>query len=459
MSEQDYLQRLIPTPAISRASLAPDLWPGVTTSSANEVARLLRDNHVKFHCHFSPGLHNHLAHHLLAAFALGCSESLLKPAYDLHAEYQTEKKESPEPINDQNWTQHLDQPEYYSGYLEFFESQILQNSMAHCLQKYVFSPEANEPKVEMFARFFSGLVHPMIHFGYGAEFELPGLAAEGLAMTAITRNRCGGLFPPSFFKDQTPGDPQLHALSVVARMMKDSELGYGKGADPNSDTRFQDAIDRSGERLSTYFRQCSPEGSFEAKHEELVWLVCALYGFSGWRKDEEFKANFFTLHLVTSSLFISSIHPLLPPKSQTLLLRGFLATALTYWVGHGRREFTIQDFFAENVHSLSTRPHTDPKPAEDVLDGENLHQNPWFPLLQSALNHPDEHLLKIQRSFAHYASLYGTKEKGCLAQTELTDAASIDGTLFLRLALLTGQAKAWVREGEPSHDAQWNRRY
>ncbi|KAG8759077.1 hypothetical protein FRC14_006699 [Serendipita sp. 396] len=460
MSEQDYLQRIIPTPATPKAPLAPGLWPGATASSAKEVARLLRENHVKFHCFFNDeGFHNHLAHHLLAAYALGCSESLLKPAYDLHAEYQRPKKESSELITDQNWTKYLGRHGYYPGYLEFFESQILQNGMADCLEKYVFSTEANQPGVEMFGRFFSGLVHPMIHFGHGAEFELPGLAAEGLAMTALTKNMCGGLFKPSFFTQETPADPQLHALSVAARILKDPELGYGKGADPNSNARFQDAIKRSGERLSTYFRQWSPEGSFEAKHEELVWLVSALYGFSGWRKDEEFKANFFTLHLVTSSLFISSIHTLLPPKSQALLLRGFLATALTYWVGHGRRDFTIQDFFAEDVHALVTPPHTDPKPAEDALDATHLHQNPWFAILQSALNHPDEHLLKIQRSFAHYAALYGTKEKGCLAQTELLEAADIDGTLFLRLASLTGKAKAWVREGEPSHDAQWNRRY
>lgn len=104
-------------------------------------------------------------------------------------------------------------------------------------------------------------------------------------------------------------------------------------------------------------------------------------------------------------------------------------------------------------------PHTDPNPANDALDAPHLTQNAWFPILQSALNHPDEHLLKIQRSFAHYAALYGTRPKGHLAQTELAEAAAIDGSLFLRLASVTGQVKAWVREGEPSDDAEWNRRY
>jgi hypothetical protein len=127
-------------------------------------------------------------------------------------------------------------------------------------------------------------------------------------------------------------------------------------------------------------------------------------------------------------------------------------------VGHDRRSFTIDEFFKDE-RTLVSPPHTDPHPADDALDAKHLNQNPWFPILQSALNHPDEHLLKIQRSLAHYAALYGRRSKGCLGQTELPEAASLDGTLFLRLASITGQVKAWVREGEPSHDANWNRRY
>lgn len=51
--------------------------------------------------------------------------------------------------------------------------------MSATLEKYVFSPEANNGKPAMLSRFFSGLLHPLIHFGYGPEFGLPGLAAEG----------------------------------------------------------------------------------------------------------------------------------------------------------------------------------------------------------------------------------------------------------------------------------------
>lgn len=456
---QPTLEQLIPLPTITNIDHAPSPWPGVTAESAKAVATLLRQNHVKYHCFFNDeGFHNHLPHHLLAAYSLGCTPSLLEAAYKLHADYQREQKQSPEPITEQNWKGHLGKHNYYPAYLQFFQAQVIQNGMAATLEKYVFSPEANEGKTGMFARLFSGLVHPLIHFGHGPEFGLPGLAAEGLAMTAVTSNMAGGLFPPSFFEgNPTPG-PGPHALTVAAHILNDPELAYGKGADPNSPARFQDAIRRSGERLRRYIDEWTPEGKFSDKYEELVWLVSSIYGFSGWRKDEDFKANFFMLHLVTSSLFVPSIHVLLSEKSQHIFLRGFLATVLTYWVGHGRRSFTVNEFFNDEG-TIVLPPHTDPHPADDALDAKHLNQNPWFPILRSALNHPDEHLLKIQRSLAHYAAMYGTRPKGCLAQTELPEAESIDGTLFLRLASTTGKVKAWVREGEPSHDANWNRHY
>lgn len=53
---------------------------------------------------------SHLSHHLLAAYSLGCTPSLLKAAYDLHAEYQREQQPSRSEITEQNWKDHLGKP-------------------------------------------------------------------------------------------------------------------------------------------------------------------------------------------------------------------------------------------------------------------------------------------------------------------------------------------------------------
>lgn len=159
-------------------------------------------------------------------------------------------------------------------------------------------------------------------------------------MTAVTTNIAGGLFPPEFFEQIGPFEGP-HALTILARMLEDPELAYGKGADPHSKARFQDGIRRSGERLRRYYKEWSPQGSFTDKYEELVWMVCSVYGFSGWRKGQKFQANFFMYErssaevpsqLILDQFALSHIEPLhafhpFPAKhevSRTSLTRIFI---------------------------------------------------------------------------------------------------------------------------------------
>ncbi len=77
---------------------------------------------------------------------------------------------------------------YYKSYLKFFTDVLLEKGPAGTLEKYIFSPKFNiePPKhdhspMAMTNRFLSGLLHPLIHTGYGAEFGLMGMFAEGLS--------------------------------------------------------------------------------------------------------------------------------------------------------------------------------------------------------------------------------------------------------------------------------------
>lgn len=75
--------------------------------------------------------------------------------------------------------------------------------------------------------------------------------------------------------------------------------------------------------------------------------------------------------------------------------------------------------------------------------------NPWFPVLQEAILHPDDHLCKIQRAFLHFASLYGTTSPpGSFAGTELEGAELLDGTLFVRAAGLTARRADTSLDGD-----------
>ncbi len=107
-----------------------------------------------------------------------------------------------------------------------------------------------------------------------------------------------------------------------------------------------------------------------------------------------------------------------------LLLRSHFAVSLAWWIGRGRAQIDIPRF-AQAKH-WKELPNASPA-------------NPWFPILQSAIVHPEEHVAKVQRALAHYAQLYGFKGQNDprLSATEFPGADSLDGTLFLRIAKLT----------------------
>lgn len=156
------------------------------------------------------------------------------------------------------------------------------------------------------------------------------------------------------------------------------------------------------------------------------------------------------MHLLTSSIFLPSLAAYLSPSSQSALLRGHLSVMLAYWVSRGRPALPVKPFFA-SVSATPSPPGPKPTPSKDALGkGKSLEEidNPWFGIVQSVLQHPDEHLVKTIRALEHYARIYGTKDEGTFGDTGLEGAEALDGTLFVRVAGNAIAAQGWVREGE-----------
>ena len=153
------------------------------------------------------------------------------------------------------------------------------------------------------------------------------------------------------------------------------------------------------------------------------------------------------MHLVTSSLFLPSLLPHLSVGSKSKFLRSYFAVILGYWVAQGRAKLDIETFYASTM-SNPVAPSLHPQPNPETLVKGNPTPNPWYPLMQSTLMHPGEHLLKLERALAHYASLYGTTPTGQFKDTELKGSEKLDGTLFLRAAWLSLNRNGWMREGD-----------
>lgn len=60
----------------------------------------------------------------------------------------------------------------WTDYLKFFDQVIKEDGMEKVFNTFAFHPR-------MFPKLFTGAFHPLIHLGYGVEFQIPAVLAEG----------------------------------------------------------------------------------------------------------------------------------------------------------------------------------------------------------------------------------------------------------------------------------------
>jgi len=159
------------------------------------------------------------------------------------------------------------------------------------------------------------------------------------------------------------------------------------------------------------------------------------------------------MHLLTSSMTLTSYMAVISsPTSKSLLLRAYFTRSLAYYISRGRPELPVRSFFVAPILTEFPGPAVNPTasafpdPTSPFAETPNL----WLKIIQSALVHPDDHLCKVQRTLAHYGSLYGHITAGEFKGTELKDCELVDGTLFVRTAALTMEWMGRIREGEPA---------
>ena len=173
------------------------------------------------------------------------------------------------------------------------------------------------------------------------------------------------------------------------------------------------------------------------------------------------------MHLVTSVFFLPSLMAYLKPESSVILLRSFFVTSLIVYLFRGTAALPIAEFY-EKTTATPSPPGPQPTPTNKFAHGPGapaltdkhadvwaeaskvLTPNPWYPILQTTIAHPNEHLCKLQRALAHFAIEFGETPAGTFSDLagDLKGAEFLDGTVFIRAAGLTANKLGWIREGE-----------
>ena len=135
---------------------------------------------------------NHRAHHLFTQYALHATPAQIQYSYDHNKDTQRAIGTIDESLLSslRNPTTHaesfasaLNKEQNYATLLRFFELEIDAKGWPTVLQEYLFagSKKAND----LLARLYAGFLHPLIHLGFGIEFEQPAVIAEALPQAAL----------------------------------------------------------------------------------------------------------------------------------------------------------------------------------------------------------------------------------------------------------------------------------
>lgn len=161
------------------------------------------------------------------------------------------------------------QEEHYSNYLAFFQHEIATKGVPAVMQEYLFG--GDKLAESLLSRMFAGLVHPIIHLGFGIEFKQPAIIAQALAQASVHQDYLSDQFfnPASVAATASPL-PAKTLMQIMEEMREDEVI---RNASAHGDTDvFEDGILKRADE--TVIQHCSkwsvPEDKISEKLAEMV---------------------------------------------------------------------------------------------------------------------------------------------------------------------------------------------
>ncbi|KAK6354609.1 hypothetical protein TWF696_003751 [Orbilia brochopaga] len=434
-----YLQ----SPPASGAAL-----PKATPESSAKASALLQQNHDNLHTFFDfeDRLHNHIAHHLLAIYALGADPANLQFAFDTNIKMQKpigdEKPPALQTISQStSWEDYLGKTELYHTFLEFFQNAINEVGWEKTIAQYLFSEQA--VKDGMPERLVAGFLHPWIHLGYGIEFEQPAIVAEALAQTAVH-----DAWPSRYLKAcaaaaaEAPKSDRPTMLSLAQEAHGSAKLrGSVKWSDPQKNKAvYANAFDEmvalaakwhiAADADDATIRQAAAELASAAAY------ICAATP----RTDKKVKFDFFLMHTVNSSVFLDVWvrQPWVTNAQKALLINYFGWMVINMYVSRGCADLNI-----EQVDTYK------PKGGEAACEN-------WEVIAARVVGLKDDgHVPKMVRALMNAAEV--------TEAYETLPGFGVGRERFLKIAAMAVDAAEDCAEGEPlwvrsvGHEEAWEK--
>ncbi|GAA88254.1 hypothetical protein ASPFODRAFT_143603 [Aspergillus luchuensis CBS 106.47] len=435
-SLQRSLQGDAPMATSTNIHLSPEHDHGIVShnlseESARVASEVLQEDMRSHHVFFNQsGFHNHIPHHVLSLYALGATPEQIRAAYDKNSSYQRPKMPVDEDVVSQmgkaeGFLKYLGQEKHYSNYLEFFQRQMKEKGEERVLGEYLFSDSGGEVAELMLGRLFGGLIHPFIHFGFGLEFNQPAIVAEGLAQTAVHEDWYGPLF---FWPvEKAAGGMAKHGkksmLQILEEIRADEKLARSAQYDDGQRMR-NGVLKRAPDEMIKYAAEFTVSvDQVEEKTAEIINTV-AYFTSAAQRPDKQIKFDFFYIHGVNSTIFLSKIIrlPYLDDVTKARILEWTGRLDLLLYVAYG----------AADLHLDEITKYPAAKSWEEIYSYCNGQSS------------DDGHLPKLVRALKN-------GERACRPFEDRAEelGLKIKGDMWLKIANMvmdsTGQDPQWVR--------------
>ncbi|KAM3414892.1 hypothetical protein BST61_g10035 [Cercospora zeina] len=278
---------------------------GIQQASTKKASELLQENHEKHHIFFNTdGFHNHIAHQLLTIWSLKASPEDIQGRYNTNKSYQRPSKKPQTTIvqelrDPKKFISYLGPQKYYNDFLEFFQEEFDKKGWQDVLQEYIFA--GDERAETMMVRMYAGFLHPIIHLGFGIEFQQPAIIAEALAQACCHDSWIGKALVPAEEAAKQNGDDK----SIVELL---NELRSNKKifeAPTWSDVnKIRDGLlVRSPHTLIDIISQVRVKPSdLDLKTAEMT-NAAILYTAGAQNPAKAIKFDFYFMHCVNASIF------------------------------------------------------------------------------------------------------------------------------------------------------------
>lgn len=320
--------------------------------AVRKTEELLQKNHDDFHVFWrDQNGHNHMAHSLLTTFALGGDPHEVQRAYEdglavQRAQPQVEYDVVKGLANDDNMFAVLGQIAQYTNVMTFFEQQMDQRDWREVLDQYCF----NRSKLAdiILARMYEGAYHPIIHLGLGVEFEQPSIIAEALAQ-AITHPVSGipdCLLMTSEIADRTEGGRMDLSLVELFNTAREMDVIFRGPRWEDMTLKMKDGVlGRSREAVVALAAQFRVHPSdLERRAAESLNGSAYIAGASQ-RPGKAAKIDFFHMHAVTSSIFLTVLvqQPWISLENKVRLVEWKGRTDLFWYAASGSSKLDLQE--------------------------------------------------------------------------------------------------------------------